>query len=197
VREGEKQTQEEEITRRRTQTNEEKMEGKTSKQTNKPTAERKVVYRNNTQFFKSPESNNEDISGLKFSRKKRSAECKSRERGGEKKCKTPKFSSNSQEKNNNLKHKIGFHTKLISTSSNNKTKQNKTKLGNGQTLNLRIPEKERTANSVKNPNRRTSSGPLAQQTRIITIMMIIIIMLIITNPFSFSFLFFVRQIRKS
>jgi hypothetical protein len=76
VREGEKQTQKEEITRRRTQTNEEKMEGKT----NKPTAEKKVVYRNNTQFFKSPESNNDDISGLKFSRKKRSAESKSRER---------------------------------------------------------------------------------------------------------------------
>jgi hypothetical protein len=90
VWEGEKQTQEEEITRRRTQTNEEKMEGKTNKQTNKPTAERKVVYRNNTQFFKSPESNNEDISGLKFSRKKRSAECKSRERGN-KKMQDPKI----------------------------------------------------------------------------------------------------------
>jgi len=76
VREGGKQAQKEEITRRRTQTNEEKMEGKT----NKPTAETKVVYRNNTQFFKSPESNNDDISGLKFSRKKRSAESKSRER---------------------------------------------------------------------------------------------------------------------
>jgi hypothetical protein len=85
VREGEKQTQEEEITRRRTQTNEEKMEGKTNNQTNKPTAERKVVYRNNTQFFKSPESNNDDISGLKFSRKKRSAESKSRERKEKKK----------------------------------------------------------------------------------------------------------------
>jgi hypothetical protein len=80
VRDGEKKTQEEEITRRRTQTNEEKMEGKTNKQTNKPTAERKVVYRNNTQFFKSPESNDDDISGLKFSKKKRSAESKSRER---------------------------------------------------------------------------------------------------------------------
>jgi hypothetical protein len=69
-----------------------------ARQTNKPTAERKVVYRNNTQFFKSPESNNDDISGLKFSRKKRSAESKSRERKKKRKGKTPKFSSNSQEK---------------------------------------------------------------------------------------------------
>jgi hypothetical protein len=63
----------------------------TNKQTNKPTAERKVAYRNNTQFFKSPESNKDDISGLKFSRKKRSAESKSRERGGKKKRQDPKI----------------------------------------------------------------------------------------------------------
>jgi hypothetical protein len=64
-------------------------DGGQDKQTNKPTAERKVVYRNNTQFFKSPESNNDDISGLKFSRKKRSAESKSRER--KKKRQDPKI----------------------------------------------------------------------------------------------------------
>jgi hypothetical protein len=124
VREGEKQTQEEEITRRRPQTNEEKMDGKTNKQTNKQTAERKVAYRNNTQFFKSPESNKDDISGLKFSRKKISAESKSRERKKKEKGKTPKFSSNSQENNNNLKHKIGCTQNWFPPPAT--TKQNKT-----------------------------------------------------------------------
>jgi hypothetical protein len=95
-----------------------------ARQTNKPTAERKVVYPNNTQFFKSPESNKDDISGLKFSRKKISAESKSRERKKKEKGKTPKFSSNSQENNNNLKHKIGCTQNWFPPPAT--TKQNKT-----------------------------------------------------------------------